>query len=119
MTKQKRQLNYKIKKIKDINGKTTFVKVREKETGVQPANTYLQKGKLKNQPRYNPKIDDVSNSTDNPGSWPHNRNPTPDEGWYGSPSDANTFNSDMRMRVQPWEQYISDRDKFLLTLTKP
>lgn len=125
--KQKKDVNYKIKKVKDKNGNTKFVKVRDKsqDSGVQPSNTYLQKGKIKNQPRYNPKTENVSKSKKNPGSWPHNRNGDPSDAWYDGADDERgndsirSFDADMRERVTPWDEYIRDRDSFLLTLTKP
>ena len=71
-------------------------------SGVNPANTYTQRGRIKKQPRYNPS----KSKKENPGAWPHNRDDN--QGWYQSGIDKNRFNSDMRERVVPWSQYINE-----------
>ncbi len=118
--KQKKKLNYKIKKVKDNEGKIKFIKVKDPASGsgVQPANTYTQKGDIKRQERYK---DDYDKNRNSQGAWPHNRSPGPEDGWYGSDSvvDKNKFNADMRTRVQLWSEYVTERDTQFGGFTKP
>lgn len=119
--KQRKKVNYKFKKIKDKNGDVHLVKVKfpEKDTGVQQANTYNQKGDIKKQPRYDNK-DGVPKGNSS-GSWPHNRGLDPSTGWYQADyvTDKNRFNADMRERVVPWEDWIGNRNNETFTLSKP
>jgi hypothetical protein len=120
-TKQKKKVDYKFKKVKDKSGQVHFVKVVNpaKGTGVQPANTYNQKGDIKKQPRYDNK-DGVPQGNSS-GSWPHNRSTEPSTGWYQADyvTDKNRFDSDMRERVVPWEDWIANRNNETFTLSKP
>jgi hypothetical protein len=119
--KQKKKLDYRIKKIKDHEGKIRFIKVKDnmKGSGVQPANTYNQKGDIKRQPRFDLK-DGVpkGNST---GAWPHNRGQDPSEGWYGATfsTDKDRFNADGRTRYQLWDEFVRERDLHMPGFVKP
>lgn len=117
--KQKRKVDYKLKKVKDKNGKVHFIPVKEKSTGVQPSNTFTERGDIKKQPRYNPKEpDQKSNSS---GAWYHNRGPDPSDMIPGSEEviDKNKYNADMRQRVVEWWEHTQDRNDSTFTLTKP
>jgi len=114
--KQKSNKEYEIKEVKGKDGKKRIVRVRKRNSGgdaIQPSNTWTQRGRLKNQRRYNPL--DPRKTKENPGSWPHNRNLTgPGSGWYQS-EYSNNFDSDMRQRVNSWDDYISNRGQYSLS----
>jgi len=117
--KQKKNFKYKLVKRKTKEGGYEFVRVKIPQTGgdaKQPANTYTDKGRVKKQPRYNPEKNRNKNKSD--GSWPHNRNPGT-EGWYGQGDTGNNMDADMRYRVMPWSEYISDRSSFMTNLSRP
>lgn len=107
--KQKKNEDYKIIKVKDKNGKIKFVKIKKKQTGadaVQPSNTWTQKGRLKQQRRYNP---EDGKQKDNPGAWPHNRNLAgPGSGFYQAPYSQN-MDADMRERAVSWYDHVNNR----------
>lgn len=104
---QKDNSKYKLIKIKGKDGKDRYVKVKKNSTGgegVSPANTQNSRGERKKHPRYNPS---TNVQKGNPGAWPHNRDDN--EGSYNMYVDKNRMNSDMRERVIPWSQYITER----------
>lgn len=113
---QKGRPKQKVIKIKDKDGKDKYVKVRffGGTDGVTPANVYKMRGKIKQQPRFNPAKG--KNKNDGHGAWPHNRDGN--KGWYQSPQ-SNDMDTDLRERVIPWDRYTKERNNFLLTLTKP
>lgn len=119
--KQKNKVQYKFKKVKDKKGRIHFIPVKDpsKSTGIQPSNTYTQKGDIKKQPRYNP--EDGPSKGNSSGTWPHNRAPDPSSGWYQSDEvvDKNKFNAEGRERVRTWEDHVLDRNNQTFTLTKP
>ena len=100
----------KVVKIKGADGKYKYIRIKKRGThgkhSVQPSNVYKQKGRVKKQNRY--KWDNPQSKL-NPGSWPHNRQPTPNQGWYQSPAGQN-YDVDMRHRVQDWNSWTNDRN---------
>jgi hypothetical protein len=117
--KQKKNFKYKLVKKKKEDGKYQFIRVKIPETGgeaIQPSNVYDEKGRVKKQPRYNPEKNRNKNKSD--GSWPHNRNPGT-EGWYGQEYGGGNLDADLRQRVIPWNEYISDRSSFMTNLSRP
>lgn len=116
--KQKRNYKYRIKKIKGKDGSVKIVRIRVKDTDgedpIQQSNIFNEKGKVKNQPRY--RNDKNKNKNRGDGAWPHNRNPET-EGWYGAEEWSSA--ADMDNRIMLWDDYIRDRNKFMMTLTRP
>jgi len=108
-----RQINNKetkVIKVKGKDGKPKYIRVKKKMTGgrgVQPSNIFTQKNRLKKQPRYNPA--DGKNK-EGYGAWPHNR-PLSGQGagWYNT-TYPEVLDSDMKMRYQPWNEYVNDRN---------
>ena len=99
---------FKVVRIKGKDGKYRYVKVKKIDTsgsGVSPANSYTEKGRIKKQPRFNP---NKEKGKKNPGAWPHNRNEI-NEGWYNQTDTGDTFNADLRTRSVPWNEYVTDR----------
>ena len=115
--RQRANKKEKVIKIKGQDGKDRYVKVKETRTsgdGIMPSNVKKHRGKIKQQPRYNPTD---PRGKEHPGSWPHNRDPN--EGWYNSGVNKNKFDTDFRERVMTWDQYIRERGNNMLTLVKP
>jgi len=118
--KQKKRVDYKFRKMKDKNGRIHLIPVKNpsKDTGVQQANIYTQKGDIKLQNRYRNDYDSRKNSQ---GYGYHNRAQDPSGGWYQADEviDKNRFNSDARERVVSWEDWIANRNNQTFTLSKP
>ena len=119
--KQKKKLNYKVKKVKDKDGKIKFIKIKDSTsgTGIQPSNTYTQKGDIKRQNRY--RVEEGIPKGQSTGAWPHNRGESASDGFYQADSvtDPNRLNSDAKLRYQTWEEMVSERDSQWHMFTKP